>query len=96
MTEYISEIPGVDELVRNQREFTKQKAELERKHFGKFALFSHGKLECIVESREEAYEVGYSKYGEAEFSLHEIGAEPQYCGSARPISLEELEADRRI
>ena len=90
----IRKIPGLLELVKNQNAFKKQRAELERNHFGKIAIFSNEKLKHIAESKEEAFTWGYSECGEGKFSLHEIGINTsKSTGSARPYTLEELEAD---
>lgn len=86
-------IPGLAELIENQKAFDRQKSELERDHMGKYALFSRGELKETIEDEEAAYEKGYAEYGEGKFSLLRIGAEPESCGSARPYTLEELQAD---
>ncbi|MCY3884068.1 MAG: hypothetical protein OXG24_04045 [Gammaproteobacteria bacterium] len=86
-------IPGLDELIRNQEEFTKQRAILKRKHCGKFAIFCQGELKGIADSKEDAYRTGYSECGDQKFTLHEIGEKPQSTGSARAYTLEELQAD---
>ena len=87
-------IPGLFELVKNQRAFEKQRADLERNHLGKIAIFSNEKLKHIAESKEEAFNWGYSECGKGKFTLHEIGIKTsRSTGSARPYTLEELEAD---
>lgn len=93
MTEVTKKIPGLAELIRNRKAFEKQEAKLKLKHTGKLALFVNEELIEIFEDEEKAYEYGYAEFGYGKFTLHEIGAEPVNCGSARPYSFDELKAD---
>lgn len=85
--------PGLAELIRNQKAFDAQREDLENSHHGEFALFSDGKLIMVVSSKDDAYNKGYSEFEDGKFSVFEIGEKPMSLGSARPYTLEELEAD---
>lgn len=93
MGESIRKIPGLAELIRNQNAYERHRSSLERNHSGKFALFSDGELKELFKNEEEAYRSGYADYGEGNFFLHEIGASPKSCGSARPYTLKEMQED---
>lgn len=93
MVESIGKIPGLAELIRNQDAYEKQRVTLEQEHNGKVALFSEGELKELFENEVEAYRSGFANYGEGNFFLHEIGASPKSCGSARPYTLKEMQED---
>ncbi|MCY3627140.1 MAG: hypothetical protein OXG88_05815 [Gammaproteobacteria bacterium] len=86
-------LPGLAELIRNQKVFDAQREDLESTHHGEFALFSGGKLLLIVDTLEEANSKGYSECEDGKFTVIEIGQEPKSLGSARPYTLEEFQAD---
>ncbi len=86
-------LPGLAELIRNQKAFDAQREDLESTHHGKFALFSDGKLLLVVSSKEDAYSKGFSECEDGKFTVFEIGEKPKSTGSARPYTIEELQAD---
>ena len=86
-------IPGLAELVQNQKVFTPMEAKLDLLHHGKYALFSKQQFIAIVDSVKEGYEKGSAECGGV-FSLHEIGNEAKkHCGSGEPYTMEKLKEE---
>ncbi len=55
---------------------TKLKEEMERDHLGKVALMHDGEVVHILDSMDDAYEVGTRLYGLGNFSIVKIGQKP--------------------
>lgn len=65
---------------RNFPAFEQQEEELERDHFGKFALFCDGKLIGVYDTAEEADTVGAAR---GDYAVFKIGRQPlRYAISA--------------
>ncbi len=86
-------LPGLAELIKNQKAYDAQRETLESSHHGEFALFSDGELILVVSSKDDAYSKGFSECEDGKFTVFEIGEKPKSTGSARPYTLEELQAD---
>ena len=86
-----SDIKGLDEVIQNDHAYQEQKEDLERDCTGKYALFSNGRLQEIVDDRKTAMAQGQTRFGLGHFSVIEIWATPRRTGSGRPYTLAELE-----
>ena len=69
----------------NHQAYLDRHRHLEDEHSGKFALMRDGKIINLYDDPEQAFRDGISEYGEGEFSVKEIGAQPIRLGAASLI-----------
>ena len=70
------------QVEQNHQAYLDRYRHLEAEHTGKYALMRDGELIEIYEDLDSGYADGAAKFGDGEFSLKEIGAEPARLGAA--------------
>ena len=69
----------------NHQAYLDRHRHLEGDHCGEFALMRDGEVVRLYDDPEQAFRDGISEYGEGEFSVKEIGAQPVRLGAASLI-----------
>ena len=66
-----------DQTQENYEAYTREYMEdMERDHFGKFALMHDGEIVYVFNNLDDAYMIGTKQYGLGSFSIVEIGQKP--------------------
>ena len=79
--EYIAGSPEVlAEMEMNQQAYDLIKNKMEREHWGKTVVFSHGEKIAVYNNERDAYSIASEKFGPGQFSLHLVGERPTDIG----------------
>ena len=69
----------------NHQAYVDRHRHLEAAHTGEFALMHDGEVADIYGDAESAYHEGVRRFGQDQFSVKEIGAQPVRLGAASLI-----------
>ena len=79
--EYSAGSPEVlAEMEMNQQAYDLIRNEMEKEHWGKTVVFSHGKKIAVFHDERDAYSIASEKFGPGRFSLHLVGERPTDIG----------------